>query len=180
MVLLQDDVRDQLFLLFIFKCGDDGVVDGGMLPECCLDFPEFDPEAANAILDRFGYMRGADGYRRNPDGSPLVVSSLTGTSSDARRGAEFTKRMLDRIGVVLRSAQSFVGFAPNQRPAPRIFDAEQRRTASPLRPAKAATAIEVGLNLMKALLSERAWPKALSRSASGAARFEPRHGRRRR
>jgi ABC-type transport system substrate-binding protein len=63
---------------------------------------QFDPAAANALLDRFGYMRGPDGYRSKPDGSPLVVSSLTGTSSDARRAAEFVKRMLDRIGVRVR------------------------------------------------------------------------------
>ena len=59
----------------------------------------FNPAAANALLDRFGYKRGADGYRRMPDGSALVVTSLIGTSSTARKGAEFTKRMLDRIGV---------------------------------------------------------------------------------
>ncbi len=59
----------------------------------------FNPAAANALLDRFGYKRGRDGYRRMPDGSALVVTSLIGTSSTARKGAEFTKRMLDRIGV---------------------------------------------------------------------------------
>jgi oligopeptide transport system substrate-binding protein len=59
----------------------------------------FDPATANALLDRVGYARGPDGYRRNPDGSALNVSALIGTSSDARKGAEFTKRMLDRIGV---------------------------------------------------------------------------------
>jgi ABC-type transport system substrate-binding protein len=59
----------------------------------------FDPPAANALLDRVGYRRGPDGYRRNPDGSPLTVSMLIGTSSEARKEAEFHKRMLDRIGV---------------------------------------------------------------------------------
>jgi oligopeptide transport system substrate-binding protein len=59
----------------------------------------FDPVTANAILDRVGYARGPDGYRRNTDGSVLTVSALIGTSSNARKGAEFTKRMLDRIGI---------------------------------------------------------------------------------
>ncbi len=59
----------------------------------------FSPDAANRLLDRFGYKRGKDGYRSKPDGSPLIVSSLMFTSSEARRGAEFLKRMLDRIGV---------------------------------------------------------------------------------
>ncbi|MEP7206607.1 MAG: ABC transporter substrate-binding protein [Casimicrobiaceae bacterium] len=59
----------------------------------------FDPATANAILDRTGYRRGPDGYRRNPEGSALTVSWLIGTSSGARQEAEFTKRMLDRIGI---------------------------------------------------------------------------------
>lgn len=59
----------------------------------------FDPAGANALLDKTGYRRGRDGYRRNPDGSPLVVTMLTGTSSKARAQAEFHKRMLDRIGI---------------------------------------------------------------------------------
>ncbi len=59
----------------------------------------FDPAAANALLDRTGYVRAADGYRRQPDGSALTVPWLIGTNSDARRMAEFTKRMFDRIGV---------------------------------------------------------------------------------
>ncbi len=32
----------------------------------------YDPDLANRLLDRFGYQRGADGYRRMPDGKPLV------------------------------------------------------------------------------------------------------------
>lgn len=51
------------------------------------------------ILDRVGYRRGPDNYRRNPDGSALTVRALIGTSSDDRKSAEFSKRMLDRIGV---------------------------------------------------------------------------------
>lgn len=59
----------------------------------------FDREAANALLDRFGYRRGADGMRRNPDGSALVIQSLIATHGDARIRGEFTKRMLDRVGL---------------------------------------------------------------------------------
>jgi hypothetical protein len=33
----------------------------------------FDPAAANALLEKFGYRKGADGYRALPDGKPLVV-----------------------------------------------------------------------------------------------------------
>ena len=38
----------------------------------------FDSAAANALLDRFGYRKGADGYRRKPDGSALAVTVLPG------------------------------------------------------------------------------------------------------
>ena len=73
--------------------GIEGHIDGYRNPNT------FNPAAANALLDRFGYQRGTDGYRRMPDGSALVVTSLIGTSTTARKGAEFTKRMLDRIGL---------------------------------------------------------------------------------
>lgn len=59
----------------------------------------FDPGAANALLDRFGYKRAADGFRRNVDGTPLVVALLIDIKSQARERAEFAKRMLDRIGI---------------------------------------------------------------------------------
>jgi ABC-type transport system substrate-binding protein len=59
----------------------------------------FDPVAANALLDRVGYRRGRDGYRNKPDGTPLTVTMMIGTSSEQRREAEFHKRMQDRIGV---------------------------------------------------------------------------------
>jgi ABC-type transport system substrate-binding protein len=59
----------------------------------------FSPATANTLLDRVGYQRGPDGYRRAPDGSALTVPVLIGTSSASRKYAEFTKRMLDRIGI---------------------------------------------------------------------------------
>ena len=83
--------------------GVDGYLDGYRNPNM------FDPTAANALLDRFGYLRGPDGYRRNADGSALVVPVLFGTSSTSRQAAEFMKRMLDRIGV--RGAFEFVPVA---------------------------------------------------------------------
>lgn len=59
----------------------------------------FDPVAANALLDRYGYRRGPDGRRRQPDGSALTLRVLSGSSSGSRRSMEFTRRMLDRIGL---------------------------------------------------------------------------------
>jgi ABC-type transport system substrate-binding protein len=59
----------------------------------------FDRAAANALLDRFGYRRGVDGIRRNPDGSALTLSLLGDPRTHMRQRAEFIKRMTDRIGV---------------------------------------------------------------------------------
>ena len=59
----------------------------------------FDLKTANALLDRVGYARGADGWRRRPDGSPLELRMINGTTSESRRLAEFMKRSLDAISV---------------------------------------------------------------------------------
>jgi ABC-type transport system substrate-binding protein len=60
-----------------------------------------DPRAANALLDRFGYRRGPDGFRRMPDGRPLAIRySSTPTERD-RQFDELMKRSLDSIGVRL-------------------------------------------------------------------------------
>ena len=61
----------------------------------------FDPPLANALLDRFGYKKGADGYRTHPDGKPLVFTLYSSTSSVDRERDELWKKSLDRIGVRL-------------------------------------------------------------------------------
>ena len=62
----------------------------------------YDPRAANALLDRFGYRKGADGYRAQPDGQPLVIRySSTPTERD-RQFDELMKRSLDSIGLRLQ------------------------------------------------------------------------------
>jgi oligopeptide transport system substrate-binding protein len=59
----------------------------------------YDPQLANALLDRFGYKRGADGFRTQPDGKPLVIRySSTPTERD-RQFDELMKRSLDSIGL---------------------------------------------------------------------------------
>lgn len=60
-----------------------------------------DPRAANALLDRFGYKKGADGYRRMPDGSPLVFRYSSIPTEVYRQFDELLKRSLDSIGVRL-------------------------------------------------------------------------------
>ncbi len=57
----------------------------------------YNPATANALLDRMGYARGADGWRRRPDGAPLELRMINGTTTESRRLAEFMKRSLDAI-----------------------------------------------------------------------------------
>ena len=59
----------------------------------------YDPKTANALLDRFGYRKGTDGYRTLPDGKPLVIRYSSTPSEAARQGDELMKRSLDSIGI---------------------------------------------------------------------------------
>jgi ABC-type transport system substrate-binding protein len=59
----------------------------------------YDPVAAQALLDRFGYRRGADGYRTRPDGSPLMLSLGSPPDTEGREFDELWKRSMDAIGI---------------------------------------------------------------------------------
>ena len=60
----------------------------------------FDPAAARALLDKFGYKdRDGDGYRENPDGTPLTIVKASTTDTAARASDELWKRSMDDIGV---------------------------------------------------------------------------------
>jgi oligopeptide transport system substrate-binding protein len=60
-----------------------------------------DPRAANALLDRFGYRKGTDGFRRLPNGDALVIRYSSTPSERDRQFDELMKRSLDSIGVRL-------------------------------------------------------------------------------
>lgn len=59
----------------------------------------YDPVGANALLDRFGYKKGADGYRTLPDGKPLVIRYASRPDSLGRQQDEMWKKALDSIGI---------------------------------------------------------------------------------
>jgi ABC-type transport system substrate-binding protein len=59
----------------------------------------YDPRTANALLDRFGYKKGSDGYRTMPDGKALVIR-FSSTERD-RPFDELMRRSLDSIGIRL-------------------------------------------------------------------------------
>src|SRR6266542_1620582 len=44
----------------------------------------YDPALANPLLDRFGYKRGPDGYRRLPDGRPFTLTRNTSPGATYR------------------------------------------------------------------------------------------------
>ncbi|MCS6766461.1 MAG: ABC transporter substrate-binding protein [Candidatus Protistobacter heckmanni] len=75
----------------------------------------YDPELADKLLDRFGYKRGADGWRTLPDGKPLVLRIQSESSSTSQQFAELWKRGLDKIGVKVEFPVS--NFADNLRAA---------------------------------------------------------------
>jgi ABC-type transport system substrate-binding protein len=60
----------------------------------------FDPAAARALLDRFGYKDlDGDGYRETPDGKPLVIERWSPPSSFERQYDELWKKNMDAIGI---------------------------------------------------------------------------------
>jgi ABC-type transport system substrate-binding protein len=58
-----------------------------------------DPAAANALLDRFGYSKGADGWRTQPDGKPLTIRYASRPDSLGRQQDEMWKKALDSIAI---------------------------------------------------------------------------------
>jgi ABC-type transport system substrate-binding protein len=60
----------------------------------------YDPAAARALLDRFGYKdRDGDGYRETPGGKPLVLERWSLPTSLARQEDEQWKKNMDAIGL---------------------------------------------------------------------------------
>jgi len=59
----------------------------------------YDPRAANALLERYGYKKGSDGYRRQPNGEPLVIKYGSTPTERDRQFDELMQRGLDAIGI---------------------------------------------------------------------------------
>ena len=61
---------------------------------------DFDPVRANALLDTFGYVdRDGDGWREQPNGSPLVLNVATQGSQIDRQFDELWKKNMDRLHI---------------------------------------------------------------------------------
>jgi ABC-type transport system substrate-binding protein len=61
-----------------------------------------DPDLANRLLDRFGYERGSDGYRRTPDGKPLLLVRNTASGTFFRDQDKIWQSSMERIGIRIR------------------------------------------------------------------------------
>jgi ABC-type transport system substrate-binding protein len=60
----------------------------------------YDPAAARALLDKFGYKdRNGDGYRELPDGKPLLLERWSPPTSAQRQADELWKKNLEAIGL---------------------------------------------------------------------------------
>jgi oligopeptide transport system substrate-binding protein len=61
---------------------------------------EYNPAKAKALLDMFGFVdRDGDGYRENPDGSPLSFDHGSNPTQRERQRNELWKRSMDAIGI---------------------------------------------------------------------------------
>jgi ABC-type transport system substrate-binding protein len=60
--------------------------------------PPYDPAAARALLDKFGYRdRDGDGWRERPDGTPLVLR--VGTTPEDRERDDLLRKNMQAIGI---------------------------------------------------------------------------------
>jgi ABC-type transport system substrate-binding protein len=66
----------------------------------------YDPAAARALLDRFGFKdRDGDGYRETPDGKPLTLVRGTLPESWYREIDTLWKKNLDAVGIRMQVVQ---------------------------------------------------------------------------
>jgi oligopeptide transport system substrate-binding protein len=61
--------------------------------------PLYDPAAARALLDRFGYRPDATGYRTTPDGKALTLTLSQRTGPISREIGTLWKKNMDAIGL---------------------------------------------------------------------------------
>ncbi|MEC5217968.1 oligopeptide transport system substrate-binding protein [Actimicrobium sp. GrIS 1.19] len=60
---------------------------------------QFDLPAANALLDKFGYKRGKDGFRNLPDGKPFTIKYSARNDNNGQQQSEMWKKTYNSIGV---------------------------------------------------------------------------------
>ncbi len=63
----------------------------------------YEPETANALLDKFGYKKGKDGWRHAPDGKPLVIIFSARADSTGQQQLEMWKKTFDSLHIRMKS-----------------------------------------------------------------------------
>ncbi len=59
----------------------------------------YNPALSNALLDKFGYKKGADGFRMTPDGKPLVFKYTSTPTALEREFDELYSKNMEAIGI---------------------------------------------------------------------------------
>ncbi|MGZ5130499.1 MAG: ABC transporter substrate-binding protein [Caldimonas sp.] len=80
----------------------------GYRPDLRTEMSTYDLARARALLDMYGYLdRDGDGWREQPDGSPLVMELSTQSDQLSRQRDELWKKGMDSLGLrfVLKTAQ---------------------------------------------------------------------------
>ena len=77
---------------------------------------QYDLPAANALLDKFGYKKGKDGWRTLPDGKPLVIRYTARNDSLGQHQSEMWKKTYDSI---------FIKMEGDKKPFPDILKADK-------------------------------------------------------
>jgi len=77
---------------------------------------QYNPASANALLDKFGFRMGSDGWRTQPDGKPLVIKYTTSNTSAGQEQSEMWKKTYDSIHIHM---------SDDRRPFPDIIKAEK-------------------------------------------------------
>jgi oligopeptide transport system substrate-binding protein len=63
-------------------------------------FYDYDPVRAKALLDMYGYIdRNGDGWREQPDGSPLIIDHASVARQKDRQRNELWQRAMNAIGI---------------------------------------------------------------------------------
>ncbi|MDF0604833.1 ABC transporter substrate-binding protein [Neisseriaceae bacterium TC5R-5] len=66
--------------------------------------PQYDPALANALLDKAGFKIGSDGYRRQPNGQPLLITQATQGSATDTQFNQIWQNVFDRLKIKVRFA----------------------------------------------------------------------------
>jgi ABC-type transport system substrate-binding protein len=75
----------------------------GYDPAFKCEMGDHDPIRAKALLDLFGYVdRDGDGFREQPDGTPLALEFATQSDSLSRTFDELTQKSLEAVGIRVR------------------------------------------------------------------------------